>query len=97
MQDDVQTSLRAKNYNDLVERYNDKYIPQVLLRYLHQHQNELDINRIYSDIFDSHYATISGFKQAIKRADGFVNRLVAIQQGWKEEFEQYKIGGQTNE
>lgn len=97
MPDDVQTSLRAKNYNDLVERYNDKYIPQVLLRYLHQHQNELDINRIYSDIFDSHYATISGFKQAIKRADGFVNRLVAIQQGWKEEFEQYKIGGQTNE
>lgn len=83
--DDVQTSLKAINFDELKDKYHQKYVPQVFLRYLHQHQSELsseDFKNLYDETESDRYSTFSAFKQAVKRATGFVNELVVIEQNW---------------
>lgn len=83
-------TLKANNYSQLIDKYTNNYAPKVFLRYLHANQSMLDFNRLYNDYFSEFYASFSGFKQAIKRANGFVNDLVVLKEGWNDFIAQYK-------
>jgi hypothetical protein len=89
----VNDDVRLKNlsYKDLFKYYQDKYLPKVLLRYLAQNKEKLDLKAIYQDIFNEHYSTYSGFRQAVKRADGkFVNPFVTLKEDWDTKFKKYQ-------
>src|SRR5699024_10508203 len=82
--DDV--SLNSKAYEgdkfpDLAKYYQEKYVPQEMLRFIANHQAEYDLKKLYQDLFSDTYKRFSGFNQALKRDKGkFVNPLCVIKE-----------------
>ena len=84
VQDDV--SLNSKAYEgdkfpDLAKYYQEKYVPQEMLRFIANHQAEYDLKKLYQDLLSDTYKRFSGFNQALKRDKGkFVNPLCVIKE-----------------
>ena len=88
--DDV--PLKGRNYLELIDYYHQEYVPQVMLRYIAQHQDEYNLKEIYQRFFINRYKRFSSFKQALKRnKDSFVNPMCMIKEKITNKFSSFEI------
>ena len=88
--DDVK--LKGNDYLDLLDNYQNNYVPDVMLRYLGHHEDSYDLKQIYEAFYSQRYKRFASFHQAVRRGKRlFVNPLCVLKEAITDKLKDFEI------